>query len=320
MHPPRRYKVPNVTHSPRASLLLDLHPVINGALKELKSAHRRLQAACAEFGRELQILNKLYYKGYNQHRLALFWKRTAEIRKYGRRVDDADIVSIADVLRSSFFGPEAQVNPKIMRGSWSHLPDRDFMSSLLKRAGEYRQLLDKTHERFVNAYQHLNIAMQTGAFIQFLVVLAAVVSRMDILVEEITDALVLMCKSGQDVLNIIDPASATETRPTHRMPSGNDVPTTTPSIEQTDVTDEDFGDVLSRPSAPSWQDDPHPLDPNQALLSVYQDTEVVSITRTVVTVESSEAAAVPPEPPSQPKAKKPKRSKRDEIDDIFGFM
>ncbi len=109
MHPPRRYKVPNVTHSPRASLLLDLHPVVNGALKELKSAHRRLQAACAEFGRELQILNKLYYKGYNQHRLALFWKRTAEIRKYGRRVDDADIVSIADVLRSSFFGPEAQV-------------------------------------------------------------------------------------------------------------------------------------------------------------------------------------------------------------------
>ncbi|KAJ8700196.1 hypothetical protein PTI98_003245 [Pleurotus ostreatus] len=109
MHPSRQYKVPNVTQSPRTSLPLHLHPAVDGALKELKSAHRRLHVACAEFGRELQILNKLYYKGYNQHRLALFWKRTAEIRKYARRVDDADIASIADVLRRSFFGPEAQV-------------------------------------------------------------------------------------------------------------------------------------------------------------------------------------------------------------------
>ncbi|KAF9500908.1 hypothetical protein BDN71DRAFT_1585597 [Pleurotus eryngii] len=320
MHPSRQYKVPNVTPSPRTSLSLYLHPTVDGALKELKSVHRRLQVACAEFGRELQILNKLYYKGYNQHRLALFWKRTAEIRKYARRVDDADIASIADVLRRSFFGSEAQVNPKILRGSWTHLPDRESLLSSLKRASDYRQLLDKTHERFVNAYQHLNIAMQTGAFIQLLVVLAAVVSRMDILVEEITDALELMCKSGRDVMNVIDPASVMETRPTHLMPGGNDVPTATPSIEQTDVTDEDLGDVLSRLSAPAWQDNPPPLDPNQALLSVYQDTEVISITRTVVTVASNEAAASPPEPPRQQKAKKPKRSKRDEIDDIFGFM
>ncbi|KAF7440463.1 hypothetical protein PC9H_000808 [Pleurotus ostreatus] len=320
MHPSRQYKVPNVTQSPRTSLPLHLHPAVDGALKELKSAHRRLHVACAEFGRELQILNKLYYKGYNQHRLALFWKRTAEIRKYARRVDDADIASIADVLRRSFFGPEAQVNPKMLRGSWTHLPDRDSLLSLLKRASDYRQLLDKTHERFVNAYQHLNIAMQTGAFIQLLVVLAAVVSRMDILVEEITDALELMRKSGREVMNVIDPASATETRSTHSMPGGNDVPTTTSSIEQTDVTDEDLGDVLSRPSILAWQDNPPPLDPNQALLSVYQDTGVVSITRTVVTVASNEAAASPPDPPRQQKAKKPRRTKRDEIDDIFGFM
>ncbi|KAJ8700195.1 hypothetical protein PTI98_003244 [Pleurotus ostreatus] len=162
--------------------------------------------------------------------------------------------------------------------------------------------------------------MQTGAFIQLLVVLAAVVSRMDILVEEITDALELMRKSGREVMNVIDPASATETRSTHSMPGGNDVPTTTSSIEQTDVTDEDLGDVLSRPSILAWQDNPPPLDPNQALLSVYQDTGVVSITRTVVTVASNEAAASPPDPPRQQKAKKPRRTKRDEIDDIFGFM
>lgn len=57
------------------------------------------------------------------------------------------------------------------------------------------------------------------------------------------------------------------------MPGSNYVPTAMPSIEQTDVTDEDLGDVLSRPPAPSRQDNPPPLDPNQALLSVYQDTE-----------------------------------------------
>ena len=34
------------------------------------------------------MLERLYYKGKNQHRTALFWQRVAEMRKFGERVDE----------------------------------------------------------------------------------------------------------------------------------------------------------------------------------------------------------------------------------------
>jgi hypothetical protein len=57
---------------------------------------------------ELKILERLYYKGKNQHRAALFWKRVAEIRRCGQRLDKVGVLDIVERLRCSFFGHESK--------------------------------------------------------------------------------------------------------------------------------------------------------------------------------------------------------------------
>jgi hypothetical protein len=73
-------------------------------LKELKSCSRRLQTTFSAYHDELQILERLFYKGKNQHRSALFWKRAAEMKRYGERLDALGFPDMFALLRSSFFG------------------------------------------------------------------------------------------------------------------------------------------------------------------------------------------------------------------------
>jgi hypothetical protein len=56
---------------------------------------------------ELQILERLYYKGKNQHRAALFWKRVSEVRRYARRLDGVGLPDVVERLHRSFFGDDA---------------------------------------------------------------------------------------------------------------------------------------------------------------------------------------------------------------------
>lgn len=104
----RRRVVPPSSPSPRTSLDPSLFSPINSSLKDLKLSLRRLHAVFVSFQDELQILRRLYYKGKNQHRPALFWKRVTEIRRYGDRVDEMAILDIVDHLHYSFFGDASQ--------------------------------------------------------------------------------------------------------------------------------------------------------------------------------------------------------------------
>lgn len=101
----RRVKsAPDLVCSPRGSLDAISHTSIDSVLKELKSSSRRLQTAFSVFRVELQVLERLYYKGKNQHRSALFWKRASEIKRYGERLDGMDLPTSVELLRCSFFG------------------------------------------------------------------------------------------------------------------------------------------------------------------------------------------------------------------------
>ena len=97
---------PNI--SPRNSLPSDDHTVVDAVLKELKQCTRRLQTACEMLHIELQVLEKLYYKGNNQHRTALFWRRVSDIRRFGRRLESADVYGLVEGVRLSFWGSEAK--------------------------------------------------------------------------------------------------------------------------------------------------------------------------------------------------------------------
>jgi hypothetical protein len=90
--------------SERASLENSLHSTVDGILKDLKACSRRLQAALASYQDEMQVLERLYYRSKNQHRAALFFKRIAEIRRYGWRLLEANMAGDVHLLRASFYG------------------------------------------------------------------------------------------------------------------------------------------------------------------------------------------------------------------------
>lgn len=92
--------------------LLDqsLHVEVDLILKDLKIHSRRLQAALSIQLDETRILERLYYKGKNQHRGALFWRRFVELRRYSYRLQKADLAALMDNLRYAFFG--SNVNRK----------------------------------------------------------------------------------------------------------------------------------------------------------------------------------------------------------------
>lgn len=104
MNPHRHVKPQIITCAPRTSLTSSSHAHLDSALKELKLHSRRLQSAIVAHTDEYLILERVYYKGKNQHRTALFWRRVTEIRKYSNRLDGMAVNNIMDNFRYSFFG------------------------------------------------------------------------------------------------------------------------------------------------------------------------------------------------------------------------
>jgi hypothetical protein len=91
----------------RKELDASLHSSIDAFLKSLKPACRRLQVASTTLANEEQLLQRLYYKGTNQHRSALFWRRTTELRRYSERIRSLNLSDTFTRLRCSFFGENA---------------------------------------------------------------------------------------------------------------------------------------------------------------------------------------------------------------------
>ncbi|TFY67272.1 hypothetical protein EVJ58_g1733 [Rhodofomes roseus] len=110
MHPRRVALPPPVAYSSKASLDAAAQSDINGILKQLKACTRRLQTAYASHALELQVLERLYYKGKNQHRTALFWRSVVEIRRYGARVEEMELYGLVERMRVSFWGEAALQN------------------------------------------------------------------------------------------------------------------------------------------------------------------------------------------------------------------
>jgi hypothetical protein len=93
---------------PRALVPHAFHSTIDAILKDLKICSRRIHHALDTHADELKLLQRVYYKNKNQHRVALFWRRLVEMRRYSERLDKAKISSTLEEMRASFFGPEAK--------------------------------------------------------------------------------------------------------------------------------------------------------------------------------------------------------------------
>jgi hypothetical protein len=108
MTAPRHVHLSTPVVAPRSAVSVSQQVNLDGVLKALRSCTRRLQATFASHQIELQVLEKLYYKGNNQHRTALFWRRIADVRRFGKRVASIRIQEHLETLRVSFWGDPSQ--------------------------------------------------------------------------------------------------------------------------------------------------------------------------------------------------------------------
>ncbi|EIW60456.1 uncharacterized protein TRAVEDRAFT_165252, partial [Trametes versicolor FP-101664 SS1] len=259
MAPPRRHLAPPpLVCSPRASIDPVDTPEIDGVLKQLKACSRRLQAALACHRTELQVLERLYYKGKNQHRTALFWQRVAEMRKLGERVDEMNMDDAVESLRLAFWGDPSSRTPKLLKGPWTHCPDAKVLLFVMERCSACCTLVDRARERLLRAYESFTLMMQTGAFLQLVLALAAIASRLSLVLSEVRSALEVSWAASYRALQTLFPAEVAkvkklvDTNSTAALPPAPvpSISTFTPSDvvpEPGDVPDEDLGSALVRP-------------------------------------------------------------------------
>ena len=105
--PTARYaKPPKLCGTPRSTVLQTIARKVDTVLKELRVCARQLSTLELCLQDELRVLERLYYKGVNQHRSALFWRRVEEMRKFGRRIAGMDLGRMVEDLRYAFYLPE----------------------------------------------------------------------------------------------------------------------------------------------------------------------------------------------------------------------
>ncbi|KAF9246555.1 hypothetical protein BU15DRAFT_70634 [Melanogaster broomeanus] len=323
---------PPITFFSRSLLDSRCHKEIDILLKDLKTCSRRLKAAMSSFTDELRILERLYYKSKNQHRMALFFKRVPEIRRYGKRLVGLDLPERVDLLRASFVGLNSTTDPKALRNTWNHVPEQPYISFVMERFVSCSALVCKMRERLREAYRHFALAMQSGAFIQLIILFAAMSSRMSALLLELQEVLHLGASACDSLLVILDPTH----KPTAKVANACDQPSmglgsSRASEVDLDVPLEDVGHSISRHV------------PTDTLVTVVEHSNLesnalpileMSITPPLVctavdaveraTVRASEKSTVKAgtsfgatSGSQSPRLKKAKKKKRDEIDDIF---
>lgn len=125
----------------KTSIDPSLYGHVDLALKRLKLVSRRLSSTLTMWGEESRVLDRLYYKGKNQHRTSLFWRHVEEMRRFCLRIDSLDLLGILNRLRHSFYDSTSYdkwvfyffefvcddnnlyaSSQNILKGSWTHTP------------------------------------------------------------------------------------------------------------------------------------------------------------------------------------------------------
>ena len=101
-----RFALLGCTTIPRSSIESFHHASIDLSLKDLKTVARRVTGFSSPFRNELQLLERIYYKGKNQHRSALFWHKVLEIRRLGARISETNFSGFVEDLHYTFYATE----------------------------------------------------------------------------------------------------------------------------------------------------------------------------------------------------------------------
>ncbi|KAF5330901.1 hypothetical protein D9619_005553 [Psilocybe cf. subviscida] len=297
---------------PRASVEAVHYAAIDNELKSLKLLSRRIQSAIAAHLVELQILHRLFYKNKNQHRGALFWRNISEVRRYAEKLQDLDVLNAINAFRNAFHGEDSSFTGK---GPWTHVPSDKMMLDFEKYCDIVSRLSEKTSTICLNAYRMFHRSMQSGAFLQVLLMFIAMASRMRLISAELVEisTSVKSCITRLRGVAVVT-ESVKEVKDTgENCPPGiavaDDLDVTEVVVDPTEVLNfgaEIYGTVPKPPILATTK-----VVEASTITSVLSESKRKKLQRRSES-QGDNATPVPPR-------KRKRKVAKNEIDDIFGF-
>lgn len=268
-----------------------------------------------------------------------------------------NVLDTVEALRYSFWdaGPQkygatgfcdsemtlSNPSPKALKSAWTHLPDAKTVRNTVDRLHDYLTFANSMDSHLTKAYNHLVLDLKTGAFLQLILTLIAITSRMSMLLSEIGSALEQAWTSCYRLHLILDPSGSFGPRMVHGhfKTTHPEPPPQATSAQQTTLAipdlDEDVGSSIEAQQAVVASGSVDALDAvipssnEQDFMFAAPATDTRAVARTVVSrkeikVKSEKALkrsvkdVVEEDKDSGTKPKK-KKKKKDEIDAIFGF-
>ncbi|CAE6465355.1 unnamed protein product [Rhizoctonia solani] len=347
--PPRRFRLlASADFKPRDNLDI---PAATQLLKQLKYAHKNGRASQKLLFTEMHLLERVYYKGKNQHGLSLFWKSVVSVRRISTRIYETNLPGLLEAL-GGMFHEEPFEGQKVFSGAWTRVPPPATVAQILERLLDIGILLKSAITSFQKAYRAFCSAMSNTAFLQLMIVLVSIVSRASAVASTLLDITLSITPYIYAVFETLEPPKSLLNKISKRLKNSRSSSTAKDSIEpptkptlnaQTPVAvymddvDEDLGLSIIRSTLPTTT---APSPPVQAIVAPDSlKSPALSTTPVIETTTPLSPSPPPSQPPHAPilpknlpaqppahaapvatstKPKKKRKKTRDEIDAIFG--
>ncbi|CAE6421636.1 unnamed protein product [Rhizoctonia solani] len=328
-------------------------PAVAQLLKQLKSGHKNARNSQKLLFTEMHLLERVYYKGKNQHGLSLFWRSVVSVRRMSARVYETNLPGLLEVL-GSMFHEEPFGGQKVFSGAWTRIPPVSSIAQIMQRILDIGMLLQAAIGAFQKAYRAFCLALPNTAFLQLTIVLMSIVSRASVVSSALIDTTSTIAPCVYAVLEAFEPPKPHLNRISKRLKQLQSIPTPNepiapplnhtsqiPTSIHTDSMDEDLGLSIARSALPPPAPSPSspkitPESLKSLTLSAPPDVETITLLLSppssprTLSSQPPRVQVVPGnvlvEPPARAvstvttstKPKKKRKKAKDEIDDIFG--
>ncbi|KZS99284.1 hypothetical protein SISNIDRAFT_480845 [Sistotremastrum niveocremeum HHB9708] len=322
--------------TPRSSIDSQNHATVSDSLKSLKAASRQIGDLIALVECEALALQRLYYKGKNQHRISLFWRHVVELKRICKRLSTTNAKYLVDAFRQKFYEQETNAL-KAAPSAWNHVPSVEGVILFIQRIHSIHELVVKATRATRTAYISFVQQCQNTAFLALTMTLMSTVSRIDAAMPEYQASLELTWSAARQILGLID-KTPMQTR--RRIPKA----LTHVSLNEESEPHTNTFSLLEGPHTQSDEEDLGSSVPQLSPASRTLTTVSIPTQSTPTIVPQSEYLFMSEEQPTttlynhlhppaprpvihvatqkakpKPSSTKVKKPKKNEIDDIFGF-
>ncbi|KAJ1865072.1 hypothetical protein LPJ78_002963 [Coemansia sp. RSA 989] len=130
-----------------------------------------------EVWQDWQLLGRIFYRNWNQHRNSVYYRRLYELRRVMRILDQLYIREMFENVVSAFFAknmPKSARKPK----AWGTLPCRYYMAAVAGRVAQIARLVKKIHNVCWNVYVQFTAQTAQSLFMPLSMVVQGLAARL----------------------------------------------------------------------------------------------------------------------------------------------